>query len=110
MPNLDDNPLLRDWIEADQFPPFAHINPAHLLSAVDHLASKELACLDAIAECQDAPTFENTVLPFERTSGSFDRVAALLEILSSTVSTDELRDVEASVSARLARHRVQVLR
>lgn len=105
-----ENPLLQDWNEVGQFPPFQGLEPAHLLPAIEDLAAEQLARLDEIAASTDAATFDNTVRPFDQASAHLHRLEALLEILGLTASTDALRVVEATASARLARHHVEVLR
>jgi peptidyl-dipeptidase Dcp len=109
MPDREENPLLSDWREVGQFPPFETVKPHHFLSAVEQLTNAHMARIDAIAECSDEASFENTIAAFDDASGHLERVAALFEILCLTVATVELQLVEANVSALLAGHRARAL-
>jgi peptidyl-dipeptidase Dcp len=109
MHDHEENPLLLDWREAEQFPPFASVKPHHFLPAVEQLANAHMARNDAIASCSDEVSFENTITAFGEASGHLERVAALFKILCMKVATAELRSLESSVSLLLARHRSRVL-
>ncbi|RKP48373.1 M3 family metallopeptidase [Trinickia fusca] len=109
MTRPEPNPLLTDWREAGQFPPFAVIRPHHFAPAVAQLASERLARIDAIASNPEPATFANTVAAFEATSGHLERIDALFEILRLTVGTDELWAVEAEVCALLAQYHAKAL-
>jgi peptidyl-dipeptidase Dcp len=109
MHDHEENPLLLDWREAEQFPPFASVKPHHFLPAVEQLANAHMARIDAIASCSDEVSFENTITAFGEASGHLERVAALFKILCMKVATAELRSLESSVSLLLARHRSRVL-
>jgi peptidyl-dipeptidase Dcp len=109
MYDQEENPLLLDWQEADQFPPFASVKPHHFPPAVEQLANAHMARIDDIAKCCDEASFENTVVAFGEAGGHLERVAAIFKMLCMTVATAELRAVELSVCVLLARHRSHVL-
>ncbi len=98
------NPLLTDWKEAGEFPPFTKIRPEHFVPAVAQLAKAHLEQIGTIASNTEPATFENTVIAYDATGAHIERIAALFEILRLTVGTDELWAVEAEVSAALAAH------
>jgi len=96
MYDQEENPLLLDWQEADQFPPFASVKPHHFPPAVEQLANAHMARIDDIAKCCDEASFENTVVAFGEAGGHLERVAALFKMLCMTVATAELRESEAN--------------
>ena len=75
------NPLLQDWQTPYQLPPFHQILPEHFAPAFAALFEQHLAEIDALADNQAAPTFDNTVAAFDATGASLDRVRLTFENL-----------------------------
>ncbi|MEM9862299.1 MAG: M3 family metallopeptidase [Myxococcota bacterium] len=71
--------------------PFAAVEPAHVVPAVEALIAKANAALDAVEECADARSYENTVAAYEGASDELDLAMTLVSHLESVVSTPELR-------------------
>ena len=63
---MNNNPLLAAWNTAYGLPPFDLVTPAHFAPAFDAALKEHRAEIDALAAMTDAPTFENTLVPFDK--------------------------------------------
>ena len=68
------NPLLSDWDNPFDLPPFDVIKDAHFAPAADHALEAARAAINAIAENQDAPTFANTIEALELAEFQLGRI------------------------------------
>ena len=69
------NPLLREWTGLLGLPPFAEVLPEHFEPAFDVTMAQHVAEVDAIADATEAPSFENTVVAFDRAGAALYRVS-----------------------------------
>ncbi|CTQ48307.1 M3 family metallopeptidase [Jannaschia donghaensis] len=97
------NPLLTDWSGPFALPPFAALEDEHFAPALDKGMEEGRAAITAIAESEDAPTFENTVEALERADALLDRVAGVFYNLAGADSTEArealMRDLAPKLSA-----------
>ena len=105
MTTLDDNPLLQPWTTPYGLPPFAAIRPEHFVPAFDRALASHLAEIDAITATQEPPTFANTLVAFDRSGRSLDRIAKVFHNLAASETSPALQAVERAMSPRLAAHR-----
>ena len=61
-----ENPLLTESTLDYQAPDFSKIRPAHFVPAIEEGIRIQLAEIDSITSNTAAPTFENTVLAYEK--------------------------------------------
>ena len=85
-------------------PPFDRARVDLLAPALEAAMAAELAEIDAIATSPEPPTFENTIVAFERAGRGLDRVETIYGIYSSSLSAPELQSVERKMAPRLAAH------
>lgn len=85
-------------------PPFAEIRDEHYREAFERGMSDQLAEISAITRRRDMPTFENTMVPLERSGQLLERVANVFFTLASADSTDFIRDLEEEIAPLLAAH------
>jgi peptidyl-dipeptidase Dcp len=85
-------------------PPFADIRDEHYREAFDRGMAEQLEEIAAITRRRDMPTFENTMIPLERSGQLLERVATVFFTLTSANSTDFLRDLEEEIAPLLASH------
>ncbi|MDE7389032.1 MAG: M3 family metallopeptidase, partial [Muribaculaceae bacterium] len=96
----DTNPLLREWAT----PPFSSITIDHFREAIDTTLAEARAEIDAIADCADEPTFENTVEALERSGHALDRVLGVFYPLLSADATEAMMDLAEEISPKLSKH------
>jgi peptidyl-dipeptidase Dcp len=85
-------------------PPFADIADEHYRPAFDRGVEEQLTEVSAITGLGDAPTFENTLVPLEKSGQTLDRVATVFFNKSSSDSSDFTNDLEEELAPRLAAH------
>jgi peptidyl-dipeptidase Dcp len=85
-------------------PPFAQIKDAHYRPAFDRGFEEHLAEITAVANDPDPATFENTLIPLERSGQILERVANVFFNKSSADSTDFTNALEEEMAPLLAAH------
>lgn len=93
-----ENPFDLSW--ADQpfnAPPFDYIKPEHYLPALKKAIARHEAEIEAIVQNREEPTFENTLLAFDRSGLDIERVLLVLMNIESAHSTPELRAIMPEV-------------
>jgi peptidyl-dipeptidase Dcp len=105
-PSKDDtgtNPLLAPWTgNYGGVPAFDKVKVEHFEPALETAMAEQLKEVDAIAANPAAPTFDNTLAALERTGHTFDRVAAVYGVFSSTMNDEAFQQVERSMAPKLA--------
>lgn len=99
-----DNPFAHPSQIPYALPPFDLIREEHFLPAFNAGMAEQLAEIEAIASCPEAPSLDNTVVALERSGRLLDRVRAAFWNLVLADSTEGLRSIEATVAPRLAAH------
>ncbi len=84
--------------------PFDRIEKAHYKPAFEEGMRRQCAEIDAITDNPDAPTFANTVLPYERSGELLHRVSAVFSNLLSAETDDELQALAEEMMPRLSEH------
>ena len=83
-------------------PPFDKIEISSFKPALEAAMSENLKEIDAIANSNSAPTFENTIVVMERSGKTMDRVQTLFGIWSSNMNVPEFQEIETEMSPKLA--------
>jgi peptidyl-dipeptidase Dcp len=97
------NPLLAPWVgPAGGLPPFDQVRVADFKPALEAAMAENLTEIDHITRNPAAPTFDNTIAALERTGHTFNRVSAIYNVWSSTMSTDDFQAVEREMQPKLA--------
>ncbi|MFF2051620.1 M3 family metallopeptidase [Leifsonia sp. NPDC058194] len=105
----DTNPFFSPSTLPYQLPPFAEIRDEHYRPAFERGFEEQLAEVEAITASPEPPTFENTLLPLERSGGVLQRVAEVFFNKSSSDSTDFTNALEEEYAPRLAAHQDAIL-
>jgi peptidyl-dipeptidase Dcp len=98
------NPFFEPSTLPYALPPFAGISDADYRPAFDKGFADQLAEIASITENADEPTFENTVIPLERSGQLLERVSAVFYNKSSSDSTDFTNDLEEEIAPLYAAH------
>jgi Zn-dependent oligopeptidases len=99
-----ENPFFAQSTLPYQLPPFAQIRDEHYLPAFERGMREQLDEIHAITGNDDAPTFENTLIPLERSGRLLQRVAEVFYNKSSSDSTDATNELEETIAPLLAAH------
>ncbi len=100
----DQNPFFAPSSLPSALPPFADIRDEHYRPAFERGFEEQLAEITEITSQADEPTFENTMLPLERSGQTLERVAVVFFNKSSSDSTDFTNDLEEEIAPLLAAH------
>jgi len=101
---VDQNPFFVPSPLPNGLPPFADIADEHYRPAFDRGFEQQLAEVANITGLGDAPTFENTLIPLERSGQILDRVATVFFNKSSSDSSDFTNELEEEMAPLLAAH------
>ncbi|MBR1394752.1 MAG: M3 family metallopeptidase [Prevotella sp.] len=96
-----DNPLLQESTLPFGAPDFSKIKPADYLPAFETAIQQKRDEIAKILENQDSATFENTVLAFEESGKTLDRVSRVFFAIVEADKTDEMGEIEKKVQPML---------
>jgi len=88
-----------------QAPPFDRIHNTDFQPAIEEGMRQQLAEVEAIIRDPAAPTFENTILPLERSGQLLGRVQRVFGGLTSSNTNDTLQAIQRALAPRMAAHR-----
>ncbi len=103
-PEAGENPLLKPWQTPFETPPFAEIEPEHVLPAFEQAFVDHAAEITAITHDPSLPDFANTITAIERSGKLLSRVSAVFYDLVSAHSNPAILEIDKEVSLRMARH------
>ncbi|HRP98891.1 MAG TPA: M3 family metallopeptidase [Terrimesophilobacter sp.] len=98
------NPFLAPSTLPYQLPPFADIRDEHFLPAFEAGFAEQLAEVANITRARSMATFENTMVPLERSGQTLMRVARVFYNKSSADSNDVTNDLEEKIAPMMAAH------
>lgn len=102
---LQGNPLRAEWTGPYGVPPFAEIKTEHFKPAILKGILEARAEVQAIIDNPEEPTFENTILAYERTGQSLAKAMGVFGNLSSTDTNPEIQALEAEIYPMLSTER-----
>lgn len=88
-----ENPFLRDWNTPYGIPPFQEIQVDNYIPAIQAGIEQQKKEIEDIVNNQDAPTFDNTILPLELSGEILRKVSGVLYNVSETDRTPALDSV-----------------
>ncbi|MDB9697427.1 M3 family metallopeptidase [Amylibacter sp.] len=97
------NPLLSDWEDMFQIPPFDLIKDHHFDEAFEEAFSQIELAINKISDQSDAPTFQNTVEELERSDKLMEKVASIFANLASSNSNPTLEALQRKLAPKWAK-------
>ncbi len=101
---MSTNPLLQRWATPYGLPPFDKVRPEDFVPAFEVALAEHRIEIDALAAVTDAPTFENTLVPFDRSGRLLAQVRELFFNLTAAETSPELQKAELVLAPRLSSH------
>ena len=83
---------------------FSKIRPEHYLPAIEAGMAQQLAEIDAIASQVETPTFENTMIPLEKSGALLDRVLPYFSNDAGANTNDEIKAIQKVIAPKLSAH------
>ena len=87
------NPFFSEWDTPYGIPDFQKIKPEHYLPAMKEGMKLQKAEINEIVKSKEAPTFENTIVAYERSGAMLDRVTMVFFNLMESNNSDELEAI-----------------
>ena len=98
------NPFLEPSTLPFQAPPFDKIKDGDYKPAFEEGMKQHLAEIEKIADNADAPTFENTFIPMEKSGQLMQRVMQAFNAVSGANTNETLQKVQEEEAPKLAEH------
>lgn len=95
------NPLLEVFNTPFGVPPFSEIKLEHYTPGIEKLIEKSLSEIEAIANQNETPSFENTIVALERGGRDLDQAAEIFFNLNSAETSDEMQALANELSPLL---------
>jgi peptidyl-dipeptidase Dcp len=96
-----ENPLLQESTLPFGAPDFSKIQPTDYMPAFEAAIQQNRDEIAQIVENQDSATFENTILAFEESGKTLDRVSRVFFAIVEADKTDEISEIEKKVQPML---------
>ena len=92
------NIFLQEWDTPYGTAPFSKITTDQYMPAFKAGLAEQKANIEAIVKNPDTPTFENTILAYEKSSPILDKVQGVFFNLSESDSTPEMQAIEEEIT------------
>jgi len=104
-----ENVMLQEWTGPyGGVPAFDKMDLSDVKPALEKGMELSLQEIDEIANNEDPPTFENTMVAMERSGEDLSRVYTYYGILSSNMSSPEFREIRTDMAPRLSEYRSKI--
>lgn len=104
-----ENPFFKEWTTPFGVPPFDEIKVEHYLPAVKEGIKQHEAEIEAIVNNPEAPTFENTILAFDKSGELLTKVSGVFGPLNSANTNDAMQAVAREISPLQTAHRSNIM-
>ena len=99
-----DNPLFNEFTAPFGIAPFSEITIENYREGMLKGMEEQKAEIEAIANSKEAPTFENTIVALDQSGELLRKVRGTFSPLSSSNSTDQMRELEKELSPLFSAH------
>ncbi len=100
-----ENPFFKEWTTPFGVPPFDEIKVKHYVPAIKEGIKQQEAEIDAIVANTEEPTFENTILAFDKSGALLYKVNGVFGPLNSANTNKEMQAVAREISPLMTQHR-----
>jgi peptidyl-dipeptidase Dcp len=100
-----ENPFFAPYGTPFETPAFQRILPAHFLPALEKGMAEHKREVQAITMVRSAPTFENTIVAFDRSGALLDRISGVFGALRGAITNDLLDSIANISTPLLTSHR-----
>ena len=98
------NPLLEKWDTPFGTPPFDKIKSEDYLPAFQKAIKSHDEEINSIVNNKEKPTFENTIVAYEKSGGLLTRVSLVFDAVESANTDDVLKETSKKIRPELASH------
>jgi peptidyl-dipeptidase Dcp len=98
------NPFFTEYETPFQTPPFDIIKVEHYMPAFEKGMQEQVEEIDAIVNNTEKPSFENTILAYDRSGELLDKVSSVFYNVYGTDKTDEMQEIAKVLAETLTKH------
>lgn len=102
--DLANNPFMKEWNTPYGVPPFDQIKTCHYLPAIQEGMRQQAEAIRTICENSEAPTFANTLIPYEYSGELLNKVTAVFMNLAECMNSPEMESLSDTIVPMLTRH------
>jgi len=99
-----DNPFYKNFDTPFNVPAFDQIKYEHYIPAFKAGMKQHLDEIKAIVDNPLEPTFENTIIAFEKSGVLLNRVSNVFFVLNGSMATEEMQQINNEITPLLAQH------
>lgn len=104
----NDNPFFSEYDTPFGVPPFDRIKNEHYLPAYQEAIRQHKAEIEAIVSNPEAPTFENTIIAYDRAGEMLSKVGAVFGGLRSAHTNPGLQEIARETTPMLSAHNNEI--
>ncbi len=101
---VEDNPFFLESELDYGMPPFDRIEDEHFQPALERGMEEQMEEIEAIADNDEEPTFQNTIVAMERSGQLLSYVGRVFSNLSGAHTNDNLQAIQRDISPKMASH------
>ncbi|MCW8925935.1 MAG: dipeptidyl carboxypeptidase II, partial [Xanthomonadales bacterium] len=105
----DSNPFFNESPLYMHYPQFDKVENAYYKPAFERGMEEQLAEIQAIVDQSEAPTFDNTLVPLEKSGQTLNRVSRVFYSMTSAHTNDKLEEIRTEMAPKLSAHNDQIL-
>ena len=98
------NPFLSEYTTPFQVPPFDKIDSTDYMPAFIEGMKQQKAEIDSIVNCKDEPTFDNTILAFDKSGRLLTKVSNVFFNLADANTSDQMQNLAKEINPMLSKH------
>ena len=98
------NPFLSEYTTPFQVPPFDQIKNQHYMPAFEAGIKEQQDEIEAIVNNTESASFENTILPYDKSGKTLNRVSNVFFNLNECLTNDEMVAIAEQVLPMLSKH------
>jgi peptidyl-dipeptidase Dcp len=102
--SMSENPFFSTFQTPFEVPPFDKIDSVHFMPAFTEGMKRENEEIEAIVNNKEVPTFENTIMAFDRTGKLLMNVTKVFFNLNEANTNDQMQAIAREVSPKLSEH------
>jgi peptidyl-dipeptidase Dcp len=104
----NDNPFMNDYTTTFQVPPFDKIDTADYMPAFIEGMKQQKAEIDSIVNNPAEPTFDNTILAFDKSGKLLSKVSNVFYPLCDANTNDQMQAIARKINPLLSKHRDEI--
>jgi peptidyl-dipeptidase Dcp len=104
-----DNPFFTEWTTPFGVAPFDEIQEEHFLPAFERAIAEQRAEVEAVAQNQEPPTFDNTLAALDATGELMSKVSGVFYTLTNAETNDQIQAIAKEVAPMRSNLRDDIL-